>query len=342
MFFFDVIARVQTRLQRKRKWNDVRCLVVQEVSIPFAPNLIYSNAVNSFNNSKHPFKMQLRSYRGIYFHILALFLTVFVTHETKISETVWKTNLGRDGETETPMEKCEAVAEPFSSCACKMKTSGGVINLNGIISNCSYEQRGCVKPRFTITGDYTADDWTYSYHPCFDFSLFQNETHVYPGYRPCKNVAAARYTRLSTHECDGLGHRKQAVFKRRKIDEANFIISNLTLEFQNKTTQNSALINLVCNMSLPVNESKLTFLGVKNFPYNMYIMALESPCCCPNGCFLGLSPSTKVKPTVTEDFWFIIAIAGGILLLLIIFISVVRFKKTKRDPIQKPLLDPLS
>eukprot|EP00794_Sanderia_malayensis_P012077 gene12076-13321_t len=240
------------------------------------------------------------------------------------------------------VDTCKAIPGRYESCACVMQKSGGIINLNGIISNCSYSSKGCVTPRFTVQG---LDTWTYSYHPCEDFSLFQNLTRKFPGYRPCKNVASARYTSLSVHECDGLGQQSRASFRvRESLKNNSFITSNLTLEFQNKTTQNSAVISLVCNSSVPANESIMTFLGIKNVPYNTYFMSLESECCCPNGCYLADLPSDERQFKPSKDFWYIVAIACGIVLFLMIGAAVVAYRRKRRpgNSLKRPLLDPLT
>ncbi len=283
--------------------------------------------------------MYFYSYTRFYLSFLGLLSVTLVSEAWE--DINFRNNLGPFAQPTTvpPADSCEAVEGPYKNCACVMQKTGGIINLNAIINNCSYAPRGCITPRFIIKG---SDGWTYAFHPCADFSLFQNETHVYPGYRPCKNVASARYTRLSTHECDGLGKQANSSFKIRQMDKANFITSNLTLEFHNKTTKNSAIISLVCNSSIPANESVMTFLGIKNYPYNAYFMSLESECCCPDGCFFAYTKTDKRNFTPTKDFWYIIAIAGGIILLLIICVLVVACRKKTNNSERKPLLDPLT
>ena len=234
-------------------------------------------------------------------------------------------------------DTCKPVGnEKYQSCACIISRTGGIINLHGIINNCTDARGGCKVPRFTAWG---TDKWNYAYHPCFQFSLFQNETVVYPGYRSCKNVAAARYTQATTKECDNLGSQSSFEYQNHQININKSIVSTLSVVF--KTNKNSAVISLVCNMSIPANESKFSFLGITNIPSPTYFMAVESSCCCPDGCKVTFPTGAQTdKPT--KGFWIIVAIILGIVVLLIITIIVLQCKgKKKKDPEQRRLIDPV-
>lgn len=234
-------------------------------------------------------------------------------------------------------DTCKPVGnEKYQSCACIINRTGGIINLHGIINNCTDAPGGCKVPRFTALG---TDKWNYAYHPCFPFSLFQNETVVHPGYRSCKNVAAARYTRATTKECDNLGSQSSFEYQNHEININRSIVSTLSLTF--KTNKNSAVISLVCNRSIPANESKFNFLGITNIPSPTYFMAVESSCCCPDGCKVTF-PTGAQSDKPTKGFWIIVAIVLGILVVLIISIIVLQCKKKKKqDPEQRRLIDPI-
>ncbi|KAL9958103.1 hypothetical protein ACROYT_G035073 [Oculina patagonica] len=100
----------------------------------------------------------------------------------------------------------------------------------------------------------------------------------------------------------------------------------------------AAVISLICDDSLPENETIFKYVGQLNDPINKYFMSLTSKCCCPGKCGLPPVPanSTAKAPTASKQSddkalktWeiIVIAVAGGVLLVLVIVALVCCCKK---------------
>ena len=209
--------------------------------------------------------------------------------------------------------KCTALNNAaYRGCACRMEDTAEIYNLRGIIDNCTYTPGGCKTPRYTVEGK---SHWFYSYHPCDAFSLFQNETDIHPGFKPCKNVAGARWTKLSEKQCFTLGTEQSAVFEIKTPNATKFIASNLTVTFRDKITKYGMTISLICNRTRPQYDATFKYLGKYTEPAITYYFSLEGKCCCPDACPVTFSPSKQTFLFPSKPFYLIIAVAAGILLM---------------------------
>ena len=230
--------------------------------------------------------------------------------------------------------------DEYQSCACRIERTKSYVNLNGIIRNCTYDPSACKVPRFVISG---FQKWDYAFQPCHPFGMFQNVSHRHAGDKSCKNAAVTRYTTESAFICDSLGSQSDFIFRVQEPFNQTLVTSNLTLTFQNPKTLSSAVISLVCNSSIPVNESLFTFKGISNAHSPTYYLALESICCCPGGCNVTFPIYDKRNPEPTEGFWVMVGIIAGIVLVMIIAMIFVKYtnSRTASDE-RRRLLDPMS
>lgn len=227
----------------------------------------------------------------------------------------------------------------FKSCACMLERTKSYVNLNGILNNnCSYAPGGCKIPRFTIPGD---DKWDYAYHPCVPFSMFQNASHFHAGDKACKGVAAARYTTESALICGSLG--SQNSFKFKLQAKSKLIVSNLALVLEDTKTRSSAFISLICNSSIPANESVFNFHGSDYHIAPTYYLSVESICCCPGGCNVTFPIYNKENDDPTKGFLTMIGIiAGVIVIMIVVFVFVKCTKLGKANDERQRLLDPVT
>ena len=283
-------------------------------------------------------KADLLSFLSLFFLYIGLF-TLCWTFELGKSIYGLGTFYGDESETIADDDECTpAQNDRYKSCACMVERTKLYVNLNGIIRNCTYKPGGCKVPRFTVDG---SDKWDYAFHPCLPFSMFQNLSHTRPGDKACHNVAAARYTRESASICNSLGSQSDFSFRVHKPKLRNFVASNLTLQFKNSRTLSSAVISLVCNSSVPANESIFTFHGIVNNPSPTYYLALESICCCPGGCNVTFPIYNKDTANPSKGFWAIIGIVAGVILVMIVAIVFVKCTKMqKQSEERRGLLDP--
>ena len=232
----------------------------------------------------------------------------------------------------TPVEN-----DQYKSCACMVERTKSVVNLNGIIKNCTQSPEGCKVPRFAVSGD---DKWDYAYHPCFPFGMFQNSSHFHAGDKACSNSAAARYTTESALICDSLGSQSNFQFKLQTKNDK--IVSSLAVLFNNPETSASAFISLVCNRSIPANESVFSFHGIVNSPSTTYYLAIESVCCCPGGCNVTF-PIHNKDSSPTKGFLAIIGIIAAVIFLMVIVLIYVKCTKLgKENEERRRLIDPVS
>jgi len=225
----------------------------------------------------------------------------------------------------------------YRSCACMVERTKSYVNLNGIIRNCTHEPGGCKVPRFAVPG---ADKWDYAFQPCISFGMFQKVNHSRPGDKSCSNAAATRYTTESASICNSLGSQSEFQFVVQQPKNKKLVVSNLTLIFKNPDTLSSAVISLICNYSVPANESIFTFHGIDNNPSPQYYLALESVCCCPGGCNVTF-PIHNKNHDPTTGFWAMIGIVAAIILFMIIAMIIVKCTKCgKTNEERRRLLDP--
>ena len=248
----------------------------------------------------------------------------------------------REDESETikSHDRCSpAQNNKYESCACMVERTNSYVNLNGIIGNCSHQPGGCEIPRFTVSG---YNKWDYAFQPCISFGMFQKVNHSRPGDKSCSNAAATRYTTESASICNSLGSQSEFQFVVQQPKNKKLVVSNLTLIFRNPDTLSSAVISLICNSSVPANESIFTFHGIDNNPSPQYYFALESVCCCPGGCNVTF-PIHNKSPDPTTGFWAMIGIVAAIIIFMIIVMIIVKCTKLgKTSEERRRLLDPNS
>ena len=277
--------------------------------------------------------------------ILLLFLFCTESFRSGLTKDLQGIGLGQHlaDESETEIysnDTCTAAQnDKYKSCACMVERTKSYVNLNGIIRNCTYNPGGCKVPRFTVSGD---DKWDYAYHPCFPFTMFRNASHFHAGDKACANAAAARFTTESALICDSLGSQDEFQFKT-QATKNSLIVSNLGLVFNNRKLGTSAFISLVCNASVPANESIFTFHGIVNNPVPTYYLAVESICCCPGGCNVTFPIYNKESSKPTKGFWAIVGIVSGIIIIMIVAIIFVKCTtRGTRSEERQRLIDPVS
>ena len=302
----------------------------------FEVNLMIHKALSNLticNCHQEVMKSGVSSDRHSWLATLTLITSIFVISETTCVQAQLRTLRPAPSAGAHKCTALNAQHAAYRGCACRMKDSGEIYNLRGIIDNCTNTPGGCRKPKYTVEGK---TGWFYSYHPCDTFSLFQNETDIHPGFKPCKDVAAARWTRLSEKQCYTLGTEQSAVFEIKTPNATKFIASNLTVTFRDKKTKYGMTISLICNRTRPQYDATFKYLGKYTKPSLTYYFSLEGKCCCPNACAITYSPSTKPGPS--KQFYWIIAVAAGILLIVVIiavayFMCVKKRKTSEKEPL---------
>ncbi|XP_022808962.1 uncharacterized protein LOC111345940 isoform X2 [Stylophora pistillata] len=149
----------------------------------------------------------------------------------------------------------------YESCACYfpgVNDTWKYVNLLPLKINSS-------SPRFT---SMTEKDWYISYSPCGEFSEFvgENSTRTIS----CSKISVARWTNSSAHQCDSLGDEANGKFEMDNQDE--FVKSNLTLKFKDEKSGHGAVISLICNNSLPQNETFFEYIGTSYVPVDTYVL----------------------------------------------------------------------
>lgn len=219
----------------------------------------------------------------------------------------------------------------YESCACyfpAVNNTRRYVNLLPLKINSS-------SPRFTSK---TENDWYISYSPCGEFSEFVGENST--STTSCSKTSVARWTNLSAHQCDSLGDEASGKFEMDVHNE--FIKSNLTLKFRDERSGHRAVISLICNYSLPQNETFFEYVNTSNIPVDTYYLSLTSECCCPGKC--GIPPEIPYTPEIPtgssskstgglEKWQIAVIVVGGVLLLLLI-VSLVFFCGKKRRAYQ--------
>ncbi|KAM7440627.1 hypothetical protein ABFA07_010158 [Porites harrisoni] len=233
--------------------------------------------------------------------------------------------------------ECTAV-KGYDGCACYEEKNNTKIyvNLLPLKENSS-------TPRFTVKDK---DSYYISYSPCGVFSEFVNKTR--PGDNSCVNASVARWTNESVLSCESLGNDANSEFVSSVPGDAGGnITANLTLKFRSRAAEHhSAVISLVCNETLPENETVFEYINTVNIPTDIYYLALTSKCCCPGKC--GTPPAIPTKPTAlptpktkpTENkslssgslkTWEIIVIAAaGVVVLVLIVVGMVWYYCKKK------------
>ncbi|XP_073230323.1 uncharacterized protein [Porites lutea] len=220
--------------------------------------------------------------------------------------------------------ECTAV-KGYDGCACYVEKNNTKIyvNLLPLKENSSI-------PRFTVKDK---DSWFISYSPCGVFSEFVNKTR--PGVKSCVDVSVARWTNESVLSCESLGNDANSEFVSSVAgDVGGNVTANLTLKFRSRAAEHhSAVISLVCNETLPENETVFEYINTVNIPTDTYYLALTSKCCCPGKCGTPPAlPTPPTKPTGSLKTWEIIVIAAACVVVLVLIVVGMVWYYGKKKP----------